>query len=143
MEDLLKSGGAFGIVVYALLKIIEILAAKLFAKKEEAPELKLDPMTQKLLDDMSTSITELRKNQDDIRDKTRTLFDWHDKSDQDGVKLWYVPRSLYKAQKDTVDTCLLINSTQNQMLSQMEGISRRLENVEREVMINGGKKGTR
>jgi hypothetical protein len=27
----------------------------------------------------------------------KTMFDWHDKSDEDGVKIWYVRRSLEEA----------------------------------------------
>lgn len=41
---------------------------------------------------------EIEKIKDDIlepmKGRMETLYDWHDKTDQDGVKIWYVRKSL-------------------------------------------------
>ena len=59
------------------------------------------------------SILEAIKSVSDRVDKTdikvdnmvqmnKIMFDWHDKSDEDGVKLWYVRRSLEEALHENV-----------------------------------------
>jgi hypothetical protein len=39
---------------------------------------------------------------DNISQMNKIMFEWHDKSDEDGVKLWYVRRSLEEALHENV-----------------------------------------
>ena len=39
---------------------------------------------------------------DNLNHMSRTMYDWHDKVDDDGVKIWYVRRSLEEALHENV-----------------------------------------
>lgn len=39
----------------------------------------------------------MRLNFDEIEKKVKDLYDWHNVTDQDGVKVWYTRRSLEKS----------------------------------------------
>ena len=41
---------------------------------------------------------------DSLNHINKTMYDWHDKSDEDGVKIWYVRRSLEEALQELETT---------------------------------------
>ena len=48
---------------------------------------------------MSEHVNDVRTVVTNIKDKVDDLHDWHSKTDQDGIPLWYVKRSLEEAIK--------------------------------------------
>jgi len=76
-----QHGLAFAAVVIALWITRELLRMMRTPKKDA------------LLDSLIKSVR-------DIKDKTDDLHEWHNKTDQEGVKVWYVRRSLEQAIKE-------------------------------------------
>lgn len=135
MDTQIETGALVGIV-YILIKVIEKVILKVISSKDPAPEKAKDK-----LDDVITILNDIKAQKDhNLDEMVRTLYDWHNKSDQDGVKLWYVPRSWYLILKDVVDTTATVNTTQNQLIGQIEKLAGRIENIEREVMISSRNK---
>ena len=53
---------------------------------------------------------------------TRTMYDWHDISDEDGVKIWYVRRSLEEALQENVRAINILaknSETQTKLLEEL------------------------
>lgn len=45
-------------------------------------------------------VDKLSEKVETIADETSEMYDWHDKADQDGVKVWYIRQSLENALRD-------------------------------------------
>ena len=45
----------------------------------------------------------------------KSLYDWHDKSDNDGNKIWYVPRSWKMALEEIIKACNNLNTSQEKI----------------------------
>lgn len=84
-------------------------------------------------------LEKVSKCQEDIKDnlleplknKFETLYEWHDKSDQDGVKVWYVRKSLEDTLSDTSKamTILAKNSEiQTKLLEEINNEQRSFRN---------------
>jgi hypothetical protein len=159
----------FGIagIVYLLIKLVEKLVIKIISSREQGGEKTSESSVSRRIDaintsntqsfssvhreinnisskleTLGTSVTALKQLHDpNINEMIRALYDWHDKNDQDGVKLWYVPRSWYVVLRDVVDTTATVNTTQNQLISQLSKLADRIENIEREVMVSNRKSG--
>ena len=58
---------------------------------------------------------------EDEREWLKSLYDWHDK-EYDGKKIWYIPKDLEPNQREILNTCLLINTTQNKLLENQNQI---------------------
>jgi hypothetical protein len=59
---------------------------------------------------------------DNILQMNKTMYDWHDKSDEDGVKIWYVRRSLEEALQENVRAINILaknSETQTKILEDM------------------------
>ena len=55
-----------------------------------------------------------------IKDKVDDLYEWHNKTDADGVPLWYVRRSLEQSIKDLGEKIYLQIEVQTEILRHME-----------------------
>lgn len=49
---------------------------------------------------------------EETRAKSKLIYDMHNKYDVDGTPIWYVPRSWAETQKEIIDTCHQISTTQ-------------------------------
>lgn len=59
---------------------------------------------------------------DNLLQMNKTMYDWHDKSDEDGVKIWYVRRSLEEALQENVRAINILaknSETQTRLLEDM------------------------
>lgn len=59
---------------------------------------------------------------DSAAQMNKTMYDWHDKSDEDGVKIWYVRRSLEEALQENVRAINILaknSETQTRLLEDM------------------------
>ena len=70
------------------------------------------------------SLPEMRKKIDRISTETHELHQWHDQTDRDGVKVWYVRQSLEEAISH-------LSETMTQMMLVLQKIDRRLETIEK------------
>lgn len=56
--------------------------------------------TSEQIDHILTDLKEQKTTLDHIAKKTNVMFEWHDKDDADGVKVWYVRQSLENILRD-------------------------------------------
>lgn len=62
---------------------------------------------------------------------TEKLWEVHDRRDDDGVPLWYVPRSLGQTLANAVEQIRQVSEIQRKTVEMLERMDRRLERLER------------
>ena len=69
---------------------------------------------------MSEHVSDVKGSVTAIKDKVDDLYEWHNKTDADGVPLWYVRRSLEQSIKDLGEKIYLQIEVQTEVLRHME-----------------------
>lgn len=77
-------------------------------------------------------IQEYCKLTEDEREWLKSLYDWHDK-EYDGKKIWYIPKDLEPNQREILNTCLLINTTQNKLLENQSQVIKIFTGIQYEI----------
>lgn len=77
-------------------------------------------------------IQEYCKLTEDEREWLKSLYDWHDK-EYDGKKIWYIPKDLEPNQREILNTCLLINTTQNKLLENQSRVIKIFTGIQYEI----------
>lgn len=62
-----------------------------------------------------------------IKNRVDSLYEMHNKHDQDGIPIWYVPRSSVETQKEIVDRLYVVSQTQSKTLDIIERLENRLK----------------
>ncbi len=98
-----------------------------------------DPVTGMLLLGLLYLVTELvkhvtyRKNQyffgEEDRHMLEKLSEQHDRVDQDGVPLWYVPRSLISLEEKSLEGISLLIKNQERVVDIIDAISQHLKDI--------------
>jgi peptidoglycan hydrolase CwlO-like protein len=88
--------GLFVLVIGAAIKELFGWISK---KNIQNSEVRFDNIF-KNLDSISKKIDSLEVKVKQISEESEEMYDWHNKSDQDGVKIWYVRQSLENALRD-------------------------------------------
>lgn len=72
---------------------------------------------------------------DIINQMNRTMFDWHDKNDEDGVKIWYVRRSLEEALHENVKAINILAKNSEIQTKLLEDMVRQNKEMSKDQMI--------
>ena len=72
---------------------------------------------------------------DIINQMNRTMFDWHDKNDEDGVKIWYVRRSLEEALHENVKAINILAKNSEAQTRLLEDMVRQNKEMSKDQMI--------
>jgi hypothetical protein len=72
---------------------------------------------------------------DMVNQMNRTMFDWHDKSDEDGVKIWYVRRSLEEALQENVRAINILAKNSETQTRLLEDMVRQNKEISKDQMI--------
>tara|TARA_R110001606_G_scaffold78194_2_gene180744 strand:- start:3608 stop:4042 length:435 start_codon:yes stop_codon:yes gene_type:complete len=80
----------------------------------------------------NNTIQEYCKLTEDEREWLKSLYDWHDK-EYDGKKIWYIPKDLEPNQREILNTCLLINTTQNKLLENQSQVIKIFTGIQYEI----------
>ncbi len=97
-------------LIAALMVIREVLN---FLDKKRGGEGDGDAVMSEHVSDVKGSVTA-------IKDKVDDLYEWHNKTDADGVPLWYVRRSLEQSIKELGEKIYLQIEVQTEILRHME-----------------------
>ena len=125
--------GLFVLVIGAGIKELFGWVSK---KNIQNSEARLDSMiknidlTNQKIDSVSSKIEDLIKQSQD-------MYDWHNKSDADGVKIWYVRQSLENALRDNAKATEAIARNielQTRLLEEMIANQRNLSKEQAEMM---------
>lgn len=66
---------------------------------------------------------------------SKTMFDWHDKSDEDGVKIWYVRRSLEEALQENVRAINILSKNSELQTRLLEEMVRQNKEISKDQVI--------
>lgn len=96
-------------------KIIETIS-----KKKDDNEILKNLNEERAL--LEKKIDELATYIDVVVDKTNSMYEWHNKDDQDGTKIWYFKRSF----KDSLDTLIETIRKQNEVINHLNDRNEKL-----------------
>lgn len=89
------------------------------------------------LKSLNEKIDDMEEEIEDIAKQTKDMYEWHDKSDADGVKIWYVRQSLENALRDNAKATEAIARNielQTRLLEEMISNQRNLSKEQAEMM---------
>lgn len=112
-------------VVGLIAALFLIVAREAFAflgnKNLQHGEAKLKVMSEQV-DVLLSEVKELRNKVENSTRQIHTLYEWHDKDDQDGVKVWYIRQSLENVLRDNAKAVAAIaknSELQTRLLEEM------------------------
>jgi hypothetical protein len=112
-------------VVGLLAALLLIVSREVFAflsnKNLQSSEIKLKLISEQM-DTIVTETKELKNKVDHVNKEVHTLYEWHDKDDQDGVKVWYIRQSLENVLRDNARAVAAIaknSELQTRLLEEM------------------------
>lgn len=72
---------------------------------------------------------------DAILQMSKTMYDWHDKSDEDGVKIWYVRRSLEEALQENVRAINILAKNSEMQTRLLEDMIKQNKEISKDQLI--------
>lgn len=97
-----------------------------------------DNKIYKMKDDIEIVKNKLEKldyKMDGLYNLNKTMFEWHDKSDEDGVKIWYVRRSLEEALQENVKAINILAKNSEVQTRLLEDMVRQNKEISKDQMI--------
>ncbi len=86
---------------------------------------------------MNEHVNDVRGAVSAIKDKVDDLHEWHNKTDADGIPLWYVRRSLEESIRDLGEKIYLQIEIQTEILRHMEKMEEYYRNKPKKEGSNG------
>lgn len=112
-------------VVGLLAALLLIVAREAFAfvanKNLQASDARFKKTTEQI-ETILDNLKEQKKSIEHITKKTDKMYDWHDKDDADGVKVWYIRQSLENVLRDNARAVAAIaknSELQTRLLEEM------------------------
>jgi len=112
LEGVLVSGAA-------ILVIVLQSASAMSARKQ-------DQRTAKSLEDLTEALKDGFKAQSETLEVVRRIYDMHNHTDNDGVPLWFVPRSWAGTQEKIIEICQQISNSQVLLVQAIDRLEKRL-----------------
>lgn len=72
---------------------------------------------------------------DTLIQTSKTMYDWHDKNDEDGVKIWYVRRSLEEALQENVKAINILAKNSELQTRLLEDMVKQNKEMSKDQMI--------
>lgn len=123
-----------GLLIPLILLTIKEIFSWLKDKNLQATDNKI----HKIKDDLETMSHKLEKVEikvDSLYSINKTMYDWHDKSDEDGVKIWYVRRSLEEALHENVKAINILAKNSEIQTKLLEDMVRQNKEMSKDQMI--------
>jgi hypothetical protein len=86
---------------------------------------------------MNEHVNDVKGTVSAIKDKVDDLYDWHNKTDADGIPLWYVRRSLEESIRELGEKIYLQIEIQTEILRHMEKMEEHYRSKSRKEGSNG------
>jgi transcriptional regulator len=123
-----------GLLIPLILLTIKEIFSWLKDKNLQATDNKI----HKIKDDLETMSHKLEKVEikvDSLYSINKTMYDWHDKNDEDGVKIWYVRRSLEEALHENVKAINILAKNSEIQTRLLEDMVRQNKEMSKDQMI--------
>jgi predicted transcriptional regulator len=120
-------GGA--VAVYALLQIWSFVEKKI---KGSSKGNDLVKELQNIKNDLS-SIEKKLEGIDEVRSKVDKLYNWHDKEDATGRKVWYVQYSVKDIINDVLEGVETMMNVVDAMVEELENLETQINQIDNEI----------
>jgi hypothetical protein len=122
------------LVIPLVLLIIKEVFSWLKQKNLQTSDAKITAMTDSIKT-LSDKADKLDIKIDSINHMNRVMYDWHDKTDEDGVKIWYVRRSLEEALHENVKAINILAKNSEIQTKLLEDMVRQNKEMSKDQMI--------
>jgi hypothetical protein len=92
----------------------------------------------RIRDDVDFAKSKLEKIEykvDGLVSMNKTMYEWHDKADEDGVKIWYVRRSLEEALQENVKAINILAKNSEVQTRLLEDMVKQNKEISKDQMI--------
>lgn len=120
-------GGA--VAVYALLQIWGFVEKKIGGDKKGKELVKELQDVKNELSSINSTLEEI----DEIRSKVDKLYDWHDKEDATGRKVWYVQYSVKDIINDVLEGVETMMDVVDAMVHELENLETQINEIDNET----------
>ena len=122
------------LVIPLILLVIKEIFSWLRQKNLQSSDTKIAMMADsiKVLSDRAEKV-EIKL--DNLNHMNKTMYDWHDKSDEDGVKIWYVRRSLEEALHENVKAINILAKNSEAQTRLLEDMVKQNKEMSKDQMI--------
>lgn len=132
MDNILVANGALLVTLFAL------AARELFSWLKEKNLQNTDNKIYQMTDSIksiSNHVEKIEIKVDNLVQTNKTMYDWHDKNDEDGVKIWYVRRSLEEALHENVKAINILAKNSEIQTKLLEDMVRQNKEISKDQMI--------
>lgn len=132
----IENATVLGLVIIVIGAAVKELFSWISKKNIQSSETRFENM-KKTLDSVESKLSKIEEKIDDLVKDAEEMYDWHNKSDQDGVKVWYVRQSLENALRDNAKATEAIAKNielQTRLLEEMIQTQRVVSKEQSEIM---------
>lgn len=117
------------ILSMGLVKLLDIVLKKILPNKQilSDEELEVIKKSNEMLIGITQKVSEESLLTPQEQEWLKNLHTLHDKTDKDGIPLWYVPRSFIDTQKEVIQILSNISKHQEKTTYVLESILKKLE----------------
>ncbi|NDC29906.1 MAG: hypothetical protein EBZ58_02985 [Bacteroidetes bacterium] len=87
------------------------------------------------VDEIKDKIQKTEAKVDELIQMNDTMYDWHDKADEDGVKIWYVRRSLEEALHENVKAINILAKNSEMQTRLLEDMVKQSKEMSKDQLI--------
>jgi transcriptional regulator len=87
------------------------------------------------VDEIKQRLQDTEGKVDDLVQVTDTMYDWHNKADEDGVKIWYVRRSLEEALHENVKAINILAKNSEMQTRLLEDMVKQSKEMSKDQLI--------
>jgi hypothetical protein len=132
MDNVMVANGAL------LVTLVALAARELFSWLKEKNLQNTDNKIYQLNDTLKSIDNRVEKidmKVDGLLQTNKTMYDWHDKNDEDGVKIWYVRRSLEEALHENVKAINILAKNSEVQTRLLEDMVKQNKEMSKDQMI--------
>lgn len=132
MDNVVVANGAL------LVTLVALAARELFSWLKEKNLQNTDNKIYQLNDTLKSIDNRVEKidmKVDGLLQTNKTMYDWHDKNDEDGVKIWYVRRSLEEALHENVKAINILAKNSEAQTRLLEDMVKQNKEMSKDQMI--------
>jgi hypothetical protein len=132
MDNVVVANGAL------LVTLVALAARELFSWLKEKNLQNTDNKIYQLNDTLKSIDNRVEKidmKVDGLLQTNKTMYDWHDKNDEDGVKIWYVRRSLEEALHENVKAINILAKNSEVQTRLLEDMVKQNKEMSKDQMI--------
>jgi hypothetical protein len=132
MDNVVVANGAL------LVTLVALAARELFSWLKEKNLQNTDNKIYQLNDSLKSIDNRVEKidmKVDGLLQTNKTMYDWHDKNDEDGVKIWYVRRSLEEALHENVKAINILAKNSEVQTRLLEDMVKQNKEMSKDQMI--------